>query len=112
MSSIHYKFKSSSEYSTVTFDGPNISLNELRDLIMSQKKIAKTADHTLEITNAQSKEGKKHFIRACRNASCQILLLIHSRVDFLFAVFPLLKDIQGRVVMALGSSLMIWSPRF
>ena len=61
-SSIHYKFRSGLEYDTITFDGPAISLNDLREAIMQQKKIQKSpALETLEITNAQTKEGKKQF---------------------------------------------------
>jgi len=56
MSSIHYKFRSSTEYDTVTFDGQSISLNDLREAIMLQKKIVKSPAYTLEITNAQTKE--------------------------------------------------------
>ena len=58
MSSIHYKFRSSLEYDTLTFDGPSISLSDLRDAIIQQKKIGKSSDFTLEVTNAQTKEGK------------------------------------------------------
>ena len=58
MSSVHYKFRSSLEYDTLAFDGPSISLNDLRDAIMVQKKIGKNSDFTLEVTNAQTKEGK------------------------------------------------------
>ncbi|XP_047137813.1 putative autophagy-related protein 11 isoform X1 [Hydra vulgaris] len=56
MSSIHYKFRSNLEYNTITFDSQAVSLNDLRDAIMLQKKIAKSPDYTLEITNAQTKE--------------------------------------------------------
>ena len=58
MSSIHYKFRSSTDYDTITFDGQATSLSDLRDAIMKQKKIAKSPAYTLEITNAQTKEGK------------------------------------------------------
>ena len=58
MSSIYYKFRSSLDYDTITFDGQNISLSELRDAIMGQKKIKKSTEYALEITNAQTKEGK------------------------------------------------------
>lgn len=62
MSSVHYKFRSSLEYDTLSFDGPSISLNDLRDAIMVQKKIGKNSDFTLEVTNAQTKEGKIVYI--------------------------------------------------
>lgn len=58
MSSIHYKFRSSLEYDTITFDGQAISLSDLREAIMTRKKILKTPSYTLEITNAQTKEGR------------------------------------------------------
>ncbi len=58
MSSIHYKFRSSLDYDTLTFDGPSISLKDLIDAILLQKKIGKNSDFTLEVTNAQTKEGK------------------------------------------------------
>ena len=62
MSSVHYKFRSSLEYDTLSFDGPSISLSDLRDAIMVQKKFGKNSDFTLEVTNAQTKEGKIVYI--------------------------------------------------
>ena len=59
--SLHYKFKSSTDYRTITFDGPSIALSDLREMIMAQNSLAKSPDDTLEITNAQTKEGKKLF---------------------------------------------------
>eukprot|EP00794_Sanderia_malayensis_P008958 gene8957-9912_t len=56
MSSIHYKFRSSLDYDTLTFDGPSISLKDLIDAILLQKKIGQKSDFTLEVTNAQTKE--------------------------------------------------------
>lgn len=57
MSCIHYKFRSSLEYDTITFDGLAISLADLKKAIMAQKKFAKVTDFDLEVTNAQTKEG-------------------------------------------------------
>ena len=57
MSSIHYRFRSSSEFETITFDGPSITVQELREAIMENNRMAKSPGHTLEITNAQTKEG-------------------------------------------------------
>lgn len=62
MSCIHYKFRSSLEYDTITFDGLAISLGDLKRSIMAQKKIAKVTDFDLEITNAQTKEGKLNIL--------------------------------------------------
>ena len=57
MSSVHYKFKSSIDYDTVTFDGLHISLADLKKAIMEQKKIGR-AEFDLQVTNAQTSEGK------------------------------------------------------
>lgn len=54
--SVHYKFKSALEYDTVTFDGLHISVKDLKKAILHQKKIGKTSDFDLQITNAQTKE--------------------------------------------------------
>ena len=54
--SVHYKFKSSKDFDTVTFDGLHISIGELKKNIIQQKKIGKGADYELQITNAQTKE--------------------------------------------------------
>ena len=56
--SVHYKFKSSKDAHTVTFDGVHISVADLKKAIMQQKKIGKSADLDLQITNAQTKESK------------------------------------------------------
>ena len=55
--SVHYKFKSGKEAHTITFDSLHISVGELKKSIMQQRKIGKSADLDLEITNAQTKEG-------------------------------------------------------
>lgn len=55
--SVHYKFKSALDYDTVTFDGLHISVGDLKSSISQQKRIGKTSDFDLEITNAQTKEG-------------------------------------------------------
>lgn len=60
MSSVHYKFKSSIDYDTVTFDGLHISLGDLKKAIMEQKKIGRV-EFDLQVTNAQSSEGRFLF---------------------------------------------------
>lgn len=55
--SVHYKFKSALDYDTVTFDGLHISVGDLKAAISQQKRIGKTSDFDLQITNAQTKEG-------------------------------------------------------
>ncbi|XP_045486649.1 E3 ubiquitin-protein ligase RBBP6 isoform X3 [Pieris rapae] len=54
--SVHYKFKSALDYDTVTFDGLHISVGDLKAAISQQKRIGKTSDFDLQITNAQTKE--------------------------------------------------------
>jgi E3 ubiquitin-protein ligase RBBP6 len=61
--SVHYKFKSALEYDTVTFDGLHISVGDLKKAILHQKKLSKNVDFDLQITNAQTKEGKHLFQR-------------------------------------------------
>ncbi|XP_072298722.1 E3 ubiquitin-protein ligase RBBP6-like [Eucyclogobius newberryi] len=55
MSHIHYKFSSKLGYNTVVFDDVNVTLSELKRLIMSREKL-RAADCDLQITNAQTKE--------------------------------------------------------
>ncbi|XP_071476404.1 E3 ubiquitin-protein ligase RBBP6-like [Diadema antillarum] len=72
MSSVHYKFKSSIDYDTVTFDGLHISLADLKKAIMEQKKIGR-AEFDLQVTNAQtSEEYKNEEDLIPRNASVQV----------------------------------------
>ncbi|XP_026468262.1 E3 ubiquitin-protein ligase RBBP6-like isoform X2 [Ctenocephalides felis] len=54
--SVHYKFKSALEYDTITFDGLHISVKDLKKSILHQKRIGKTFDFDLQVTNAQTKE--------------------------------------------------------
>lgn len=56
--SVHYKFKSALDFDTITFDGLHISVSDLKRAIMQQKRLGKTAEFDLQITNAQTKEGK------------------------------------------------------
>lgn len=56
--SVHYKFKSALDFDTITFDGLHISVSDLKKAIVHQKRLGKTMDFDLQITNAQTKEGK------------------------------------------------------
>lgn len=60
--SVHYKFKSALEYDTITFDGLHISVKDLKKSILHQKRIGKTNDFDLQVTNAQTKEGNNFKI--------------------------------------------------
>lgn len=55
--SVHYKFKSALDYDTISFDGLHISVADLKKEIINKKKLGKTQDFDLQITNAQTKEG-------------------------------------------------------
>lgn len=57
MSCVHYKFYSKLDYNTVTFDGLHITLSELKKQIMTRERL-KATDCDLQITNAQTREGK------------------------------------------------------
>lgn len=80
--SVHYKFKSALEYDTVTFDGLHISVKDLKNAIIQQKRIGKNTDFDLQVTNAQTKEGK------C-DLSCFDLIFLHYFVKSVFAVLSL-----------------------
>ncbi|KAK0161701.1 hypothetical protein PV327_008120 [Microctonus hyperodae] len=54
--SVHYKFKSTLDYDTVSFDGLHISVYDLKKAIFHQKRIGKNIDFDLQVTNAQTKE--------------------------------------------------------
>jgi E3 ubiquitin-protein ligase RBBP6 len=55
---IHYKFKNAAKkWDTITFDGPVIAVSELKKIITTTKKLGKSDDFDLLITNAQTGEG-------------------------------------------------------
>lgn len=56
--SVHYKFKSAKDFSTINFDGSYISVGDLKRAIVEQKKLGKSIENfDLQITNAQTNEG-------------------------------------------------------
>lgn len=63
--SVHYKFKSSLDYDTISFDGLHISVSDLKKEIINKKKLGKTQDFDLQITNAQTKEGLYITFTSC-----------------------------------------------
>lgn len=71
--SVHYKFKSALEYDTVTFDGLHISVKDLKNAILQQKRIGKSTDFDLQVTNAQTKEGECLF-SVCYNHFLLIII--------------------------------------
>ncbi|CRL04444.1 CLUMA_CG017529, isoform A [Clunio marinus] len=57
--SVYYKFNSELNFSYVGFDGLHISVSDLKKAILHQKRLGKTADFDLLISNAQTKEEYK-----------------------------------------------------
>ncbi|KAM8825637.1 uncharacterized protein ACB058_021468 [Synchiropus picturatus] len=55
MAHVHYKFSSKLSYDTLVFDGPHITLADLKSRIMGREKL-RAADCDLRITNAQNRE--------------------------------------------------------
>ncbi|KAH8261568.1 hypothetical protein KR044_011432 [Drosophila immigrans] len=67
--SVHYKFKSTLHFDTITFDGLHISVADLKREIIQQKRLGKIIDFDLQITNAQNKEGK-----------CDLIFLVNYKI--------------------------------
>ena len=57
MSCIRFRFKSDLEFGQIRFDGLQISVSDLREKIMLQKKLGTSNEFTLEIMDAQTKKG-------------------------------------------------------
>lgn len=54
---IHYKFKSAKDYDTFNFDGAGVPVWELKSEIITAKKLGKSNDYELIISNAQNQQG-------------------------------------------------------
>jgi hypothetical protein len=54
---VHYKFVSSTDYGTVKFDGEWITVADLKLAISAQKKLDRSGDMDLLITNATTGKG-------------------------------------------------------
>ncbi|XP_065341306.1 E3 ubiquitin-protein ligase RBBP6 [Cloeon dipterum] len=54
--SVHYKFKTALDFDTVTFDGLHISVGDFKKAVCQQKRVGKSTDFDLQVTNAQTKE--------------------------------------------------------
>lgn len=61
MSSIHYKFRALKDYDTYTFEGAGVPVWELKQEIISAKKLNRANDFDLIISNAQTNQGKISF---------------------------------------------------
>uniref|UniRef100_A0A3Q2NVV8 DWNN domain-containing protein n=1 Tax=Fundulus heteroclitus TaxID=8078 RepID=A0A3Q2NVV8_FUNHE len=85
MAHIHYKFSSKLSYDTVVFDGPHISLDDLKKQIMGREKL-RAGDCDLQITNAQTKEEFTedcHIPKGCIFEFSQLNSLPAVNVDIL-----------------------------
>ena len=61
---VHYKFKSAKDYDTIQFEGSVISVGDLKQRIIEQKKLDKAKDFDLKFSNVESKEGKNTQLQA------------------------------------------------
>ena len=75
MSCIRYKFKTALEYDKVTFDGLQISVSDLREKIMSLKKMNLSDNLTLDIMDAQTKKSETIMI----NVHVQLYMYVTSQ---------------------------------
>lgn len=55
---IYYKFRSAREYDVFRFEGASVPVWELKAEIVAAKKLPKTNDYDLIISNAQTNIGK------------------------------------------------------
>lgn len=88
--SVHYKFKSALDFDTISFDGLHISVADLKREITSKKKLGKTQDFDLQITNAQTKEGLPRFYLLSNVSYCCFW-----NADYLF-----IRDWQSFLIFA------------
>ena len=58
MSYIHFKSVYNVNYDKITFDGVSLTLSQLKKLISEKSKFVKQLDFDLEISNADTGEGK------------------------------------------------------
>lgn len=126
MSHIHYKFQSSNEHDTITFDGLSISLSDLRSSIHQKAKLSQSDEYALQITNAQTKEGKwqgigivdhhRHVFHSYGSANIPLhVVLFFLLLDWHHSCFAILYDCEfvtrsfvWLILPILFSSLQEW----
>ena len=94
MSCVHFKFKSSLEYEKITFDGLHISLGDLKEAIMKQKKIGLSNAFRLEVVDAQSKKGVCVCVCVCL---CLCLCVLNDSV--LVKIVPRIIILNSQAVL-------------
>ncbi|CAL9693825.1 unnamed protein product [Knipowitschia caucasica] len=78
MAHVHYKFSSKLDYNTVVFDNLNVTLIDLKRLIMTREKL-RASDCDLQITNAQTKEEYTEDASSIPKGSSVIVRRVPSR---------------------------------
>ena len=73
--SVHYKFRSVKNYDTIPFEGSVISVGDLKQAIIEQKKLGKANDFDLKFSNAQTKEGRCLIFLNFLNKTFNVLTL-------------------------------------
>ena len=76
MPSIHFRFKNSLDYDTVTFDGINISVPDLKAAILKRIGKESGAGFGLEIKNAQTKTVFKEDDVIPKNSSVEVARVV------------------------------------
>lgn len=92
MACIHFKFKNSLDYDSITFDGLHIALRDLKRMIMNRKKLRDT-DDDLQIINAITKKGQSDKVLSCGPKKSAFVFLL----DYLiyFFIVGMMQYMQG-----------------
>lgn len=108
MSCIRYKFKTALEYDKVTFDGLQISVSELREKIMSLKKMNLSDNLTLDIMDAQTKKSEWRgvmVVMVCNWKGERNLIVL--LFDLICYLFPLVSVYSNDSVMIPRNSTVV-----
>lgn len=88
MACIHYKFKNSLDFDSITFDGLHISVRDLKESIMHRKKLNDT-DMDLLIINALNAKGTYDhgdtgsiIIQTCHFICCLTFYILIKRISW------------------------------
>ncbi len=75
MSYVHFKSAFNVNFDKVTFDGVSLTLGQLKKLISEKSKLVKQVDYDLELSNADTGQGK-YKKKTKRNSIIKYLLKI------------------------------------
>ena len=62
MSYIHFKTVYNPQYDKIAFDGVSLSVAQLKKLVIEKMKFSRRNDYDLQISNADTQEGKLKII--------------------------------------------------